>query len=325
MLTRRCLLKLGVVAALCLATAVFAGPSSPAADPPLEVVASFSILGDMVRTVGGDRVQVTTLVGSDGDAHVFEPTPADARAIADAKVVFINGLGLEQGWMPRLIEAAGYKGPVMVTSKGIKPLKMEEEEEDEHGKQEAGAHERGQGRPHIVDDPHAWQNLANGKIYVKNIVAGLSAADPAGAEMYRANGQAYISEIDELDAEVRAKLAAIPQVRRKIVTTHDAFQYFGQAYGLELLAPEGVSTEAEASAEDVAKLIRQIRKDKITAVFFENMSDNRLLTQISKETGAKIGGTVYSDALSALDGPAPTYLAMFRHNLQEFTRALAGS
>jgi zinc/manganese transport system substrate-binding protein len=200
-----------------------------------------------------------------------------------------------------------------------------QEEEDEDGKQEASAHEHGHGKPHTVDDPHAWQNLANGKIYVGNIMAGLAAADPEGAETCRANGQAYIIEIDALDAEVRAKLAAIPQARRKIVTTHDAFQYFGKAYGLELLAPEGVSTEAEASAEDVAKLIRQIRKDRITAVFFENMSDNRLLTQISKETGAKIGGTVYSDALSALDGPAPTYLAMFRHNLQEFTRALAGS
>ena len=176
----------------------------------------------------------------------------------------------------------------------------------------------------MVDDPHAWQNLANGKIYLENIVAGLSAADPAGSGTYRANGQAYIREIDKLDAEVRAKLAAIPQARRKIVTTHDAFQYFGKAYGLELLAPEGISTEAEASAEDVAKLIRQIRKDRITAVFFENMSDNRLLTQISKETGARIGGTVYSDALSAPDGPASTYLAMFRHNLEEFTRALAG-
>jgi zinc/manganese transport system substrate-binding protein len=323
-LTRRCVLKLGAVAAFSLATAVFAGPRSQAADPPLEVVASFSILGDMVKTVGGDRIQVTTLVGPDGDAHVFEPTPADARAIADATIVFINGLGLEQGWMPRLIEASGYKGPVVVTSKGIKPLRMEEEE-DEHGKQEASAHEHGHGKPHMVDDPHAWQNLANGKIYVENIVAGLSAADPAGTGTYRANGQAYLSEIDKLDAEVRAKLAAIPQARRKIVTTHDAFQYFGKAYGLELLAPEGVSTEAEASAEDVAKLIRQIRKDRITAVFFENMSDNRLLTQISKETGAKIGGTVYSDALSAPDGPAPTYLAMFRHNLEEFTQALAGS
>jgi zinc/manganese transport system substrate-binding protein len=320
MLTRRCLLRLGAVAALSLSTAVFAGPRSQAADPLLEVVASFSILGDMVKTVGGDRVQVITLVGPDGDAHVFEPTPADAKAIGDAKVVFINGLGLEQGWMPRLIEASNYKGPVVVTSKGTKTLRMKEE--GENGKERASAHEHG--KPHMVDDPHAWQNLANGKIYVENIVAGFSAADPAGAEIYRANGQSYITEIDKLDAEVRTKLAAIPQARRKVVTTHNAFQYFGKAYGLELLAPEGVSTEAEASAEDVAKLIRQIRKDRITAVFFENMSDNRLLTQISKETGAKIGGTVYSDALSAADGPAPTYLAMFRHNLEEFTRALTG-
>lgn len=322
MLTRRYVLQLGAVAFFCVGTAIFASPSQ-AAEQPLDVVASFSILGDMVKTVGGDRVQVTTLVGPDGDAHVFEPTPADAKAIAVADVVFINGLGLEQGWMPRLIEASGYKGPVVVTTKGIKPLTMEEE--DEHGKEEASAHEHSQGKPHMVDDPHAWQNLANGKVYVQNIVAALVAADPEGAEAYRANGQAYISEIEKLDAEVKARFAAIPQARRKIVTTHDAFQYFGKAYGVELFAPEGVSTEAEPSAADVAKLIKQIRKDKITAVFFENISDNRLLAQISKETGAKIGGTVYSDALSPPDGPAPTYLAMFRYNVQEFTHALAGS
>lgn len=323
MLTRRYLLQLGAVAFFCVGTAIFASPSQ-AADRPLHVVASFSILGDVVKTVGGDRVQVTTLVGPDGDAHVFEPTPADAKAIAGANVVFINGLGLEQGWMPRLIEASGYKGPVVVTTKGIKPLRMEEED-DEHGKHAANEHEHSHGKPHMADDPHAWQNLANGKVYVQNIVAALVAADPEGAEAYRANGQTYISEIEKLDAEVKAKFAAIPQARRKIVTSHDAFQYFGKAYGVELFAPEGISTEAEPSAADVAKLIKQIRKDKITAVFFENTSDNRLLAQISKETSAKIGGTVYSDALSPPDGPAPTYLAMFRYNLEEFTRALAGS
>ena len=291
------------------------------AGQPLDVVASFSILGDMVKTVGGDRVRVTTLVGPDGDAHVFEPTPADAKAIAGANVVFISGLGLEQGWMPRLIDASGYKGPVVVTTKGIKPLRMEEEE-DEHGHDGASAHH---GKPQMVDDPHAWQNLANGKTYVQNIVAGLVAADPEGADVYRGNAQAYVREIDAMDAEVKAKLAAIPQARRKIVTTHDAFQYFGKAYGVELFAPEGVSTEAEPSAGDVAKMIKQIRSDKITAVFFESMADNRLLSQISKEAGAKIGGTVYSDALSPPDGPAPTYLAMFHHNVEEFTKALAGS
>lgn len=323
MLTRRHVLRLGAVAVFSIGAAVLPG-SSQAAERPLDVVASFSILGDMVKTVGGDRVHVTTLVGPDGDAHVFEPTPADARAIAAADVVFINGLGLEQGWMPRLIEASGYKGPAVVTTTGIRPLRMEEEG-DEHGKQAASEHERSHGKPHMVDDPHAWQNLANGKVYVQNIVAGLVAADPQGADVYRANAQGYIRDIDAMDAEVRAKLAAIPQARRKIVTTHDAFQYFGKAYGVELFAPEGVSTEAEPSAADVARLIRQIRKDKITGVFFENMSDNRLLSQISKETGAKIGGRVYSDALSPPDGPAPTYLAMFRHNIEEFTRALAGS
>lgn len=320
MLTRRRVLNLGAIAALSVGIAVLAGPSQ-AAEWPLDVVTSFSILGDMVKTVGGDRVHVTTLVGPDGDAHVFEPTPADAKAIAGANVVFINGLGLEQGWMPRLIDASGYKGPVVVTTTGIKPLRMEEEE-DEHGKEGASAHP---GKPHMVDDPHAWQNLANGKIYVQNIVAGLVAADPQGADVYRANAQAYVRDIDAMDAEVKAKFAAIPQARRKIVTTHDAFQYFGKAYGVELFAPEGVSTEAEPSAADVARLIKQIRSDKINAVFFESMADNRLLSQISKETGATIGGTVYSDALSAPDGPAPTYLAMFRHNLEEFTRALAGS
>lgn len=322
MLTRRCVVKLGTIAALSVGTAVFAGSGSRAAEPLFKVVASFSVLGDMVETVGGDRVQVITLVGPNGDAHVFEPTPADAQAIADAAVVFTNGLGLEQGWMPRLIDASGYKGPVVVTAKGIKPLSMEEEE-DEDGKKRANPGDHG--KPNMVDDPHAWQNLANGKIYVENIVAGLSAVDPAGAETYAANGHLYVAEIDKLDAEVRARLASVPQVRRKIVTTHDAFQYFGKAYKVEFLAPEGISTEFEPSARDIAKLIKQIRSEKITAVFFETMSDNRLLTQISNETGAKIGGTVYSDALSPATGPAPTYLAMFRHNLEEFMKVFAGS
>lgn len=313
--TRRDFLQQGAVVALALAGVAVSG--ARAVDQPLQVVASFSILGDMVKTIGGDRVQVMTLVGPDGDAHVFEPTPANARAIAAADLVFVNGLGLE-GWMPRLIEASGYKGPVVVVTDGIKPLRMaEEEDEPRHSGQHA---ER-----RTVDDPHAWQSLANGNVYVANIVAGLSAADPAGAGTYRANGEAYSARMDSLDAEVRNSFAAIPADRRKIVTTHDAFQYFGQAYGLVFLAPEGISTEQEASAADIAALIRQIRREKISAVFVENLSDDRLLTQVARETGAKIGGTVYSDALSPAGGDAPTYLALFRHNLREFTRALAGS
>lgn len=320
MMMRRGFLQLGVVVALSLATGLFSAPRSRAAAPPLKVVASFSILGDMVKTVGGDRVEVTTLVGPDGDAHVFQPTPANAKALAGADVVFVNGLGLE-GWMPRLIQASGYKGPVVTVTSGIAPLRMEEEGEDHGGPRHSELY-AGHG---TVDDPHAWQSLANAKVYVANIVAGLSAADPAGAAEYRANGQAYIAEMDRLDAEVRGRFAAIPRDRRKIVTTHDAFQYFGQAYGVEFIAPEGVSTEQEASAADIATLIRQIRREKISAVFVENLSDDRLLTLVVRETGAKIGGTVYSDALSPAGGPASTYLALFRHNLEEFTRALAGS
>jgi zinc/manganese transport system substrate-binding protein len=327
MVTRRRILRSAAVAAVSLAVVALSSAAARAADQradqpadrPLEVVASFSILGDMAARVGGERVRVTTLVGPDGDAHVFEPRPADARTIASAKVVVINGLGLEEGWMPRLLKSAGYVGPVVVASRGIQSLQMVEEDEGNH------ARKSGASRSALVDDPHAWQNLANGKIYVENIMAGLAAADPAGAATYQANGRAYIAEIAALDAEVRARLAAIPPARRKIVTTHDAFQYFGRAYGLDLLAPEGVSTQAEPSAADVARLIRQIRRDKITAVFLENMSDNRLLTRIADETGARIGGTVYADALSPADGPAPTYLAMVRHNLEEFARALAGS
>lgn len=322
--TRRHTLKISAIVALSLGTGFGPGVAASAGSPPIGVVASFSILGDMVKTVGGDRVRVTTLVGPDADAHAFEPAPGAAQAIASAAVVFVNGLGLEQGWIPRLVQAAGFKGSVVVTTAGIEPLEMaEEEEEEDPGKLSATPRDRG--KPNMVDDPHAWQNLADGRFYVRNIVAGLSAADPAGAPLYEANGRAYLSEIDALDAEVKTNLEAIPRASRKIVTTHDAFRYFGDAYGIEFLAPEGTSTEAEPSAGQVAKLIRQIRSEKVTAVFFENMSDNRLLARISKETGARIGGTVYSDALSGPDGPAATYLAMFRHNLREFTRALAGS
>lgn len=320
MRTRRNFLQRSALVGLTLTVAGVAVPGARAAGQPPQVVASFSILGDMVKTVGGERVQVTTLVGPDGDAHVFEPTPADARAIAAADVVFVNGLGLE-GWMPRLIRASGYKGPVVTVTSGIAPLRMDEEGEEHGEPRHSGLH----AGHRMVDDPHAWQSLANGKVYVANIVAGLSAADPAGAETYRANGQAYSAEMDSLDAEVRSRFAAIPRDRCKIVTTHDAFQYFGQAYGVEFLAPEGISTEQEASAANIAALIRQILREKISAVFVENLSDDRLLTLVARETGARIGGTVYSDALSPDGGDASTYLGLFRHNLEEFTRALAGS
>jgi zinc/manganese transport system substrate-binding protein len=273
---------------------------SPAqAQDRLNVVASFSIIGDFVRNVGGDRVSVTTLVGADGDAHVYTPAPADARKIAAAKLVVVNGLGFE-GWLSRLVQSSGKKPTIITATAGIAPRKLGSDA-----------------------DPHAWQSVANAKIYVANIRDALAAADPAGAEIYRANAQAYLEKLDALDGEVRQAVAQIPQNRRKVISTHDAFGYLASAYGIEFVAPSGVSTESEASARDIAGIITQIRTQKIPAVFLENISDSRLIRRISAETGARVGGTLYSDSLTGEKGDAPTYIDMVRHNIKALTSALA--
>ena len=310
-----------------LTTALAILPLSAVAQDRLPVVASFSILGDMVAHVGGDRVDVTTLVGPDGDAHVDEPTPADAQTVAAAQVVFVNGLGFE-GWLDRLIEAAKYEGPVVMATTGVAPREMDGEEHDHAGREvkaEGEAHDHDHdhaGHDHGVTDPHAWQSLANARLYVANIAAGLTAADPEGAATYAANVAANLADINAVEAEVIAAVAALPADRRAVVTSHDAFGYFGVAYGLTFHAPEGISTEAKASAADVAALITQIRQEAIPAVFVENISDPRLLDQIVAETGAKVGGTLFSDALSPTDGPAGTYLDRMRHNIATLTIAL---
>jgi zinc/manganese transport system substrate-binding protein len=303
-------MKHRVTAAVILALLFLLGLSGgvEAADK-VKAVASFSILGDMVKQVGGDRVEVVTLVPPDSDAHVFSPTPADAKTLAGAQVFFVNGLGFE-GWMERLEKSSGFKGKVVVASTGVAPRTMIEEEGHHHGEE-------------AEPDPHAWQNLANGKLYVANIRDGLIAADPDGKATYEANADTYLDALATEEAAVKEALSKLPPARRKIITSHDAFGYFGAAYGLEIIAPEGVSTESEASAQDVAKIIRQIKEEKIPAVFLENVTDHRLLDQIARETGAKIGGTLYSDALSEPDGPAPTYLDMFRHNVGTLTAALS--
>jgi zinc/manganese transport system substrate-binding protein len=324
-------MKTRIVMRIGLALVVLLGLSASAsAADKVKAVASFSILGDMVKQVGGDRVDVATLVGPDGDAHVFSPTPADAKTLAGAQLFFVNGLGFE-GWMERLEKSSGFKGKVVVTSTGVKPRTMVEEEGHHHGGADADEDhaEHAKGEQHddeeaeVVTDPHAWQDLENGKLYVANIRDGLIAADPAGKAVYEANAAKYLDAIAKEEAAVKQALAALPQASRKIITSHDAFGYFGAAYGLEIIAPEGVSTESEASAQDVAKIIRQIKEEKIPAVFMENITDHRLLDQIARETGAKIGGTLYSDALSAPDGPAPTYLDMFKHNVGALTAALS--
>ena len=273
----------------------------------LKVIATFSILADLVQNVGGARIEAAMLVGPNGDAHVYSPSPADAKKVADAKVVVVNGLGYE-GWISRLVKASGSKLPVVVASKGIKPRRMD------------GGHAHGHG--HADSDPHAWQSVSNVKIYVANIRDGLVAADPAGKPAYEANATAYLAKLDALEREVRDAVAKIPAERRRIITTHDAFGYFKQAYGVEFIAPQGVSTESAPSAKDVARIIGQIKRQKIPAVFLENITDPRLLKQIADESGASIGGTLYSDALTDDKGPAPTYIDLIRHNIKTLSAAL---
>ena len=286
-------------------TLAFALAAAPALSAEVNAVASFSILGDMVARVGGDRVAVTTIVGPNADTHVYEPRPSDAAAVAGADVFFINGLGFE-GWMDRFVEATGYKGTLVTVGDGVASHEMDEDGE-------------------TVTDPHAWQSLKNGVLYVENIAKGLCAVDAAGCTTYTANADAYVTELTTLDTTVREQLEAVPAEKRKVITTHDAFGYFSEDYGVAFLAPEGISTDAEPSAADVAKLIIQIKSEGVSALFVENMSDPRLIQQIADETGVTLGGEIYADALSEPDGPAATYIDMFRHNVGLLIPAMEGN
>lgn len=289
--------------------------AAPACAVEVNAVASFSILGDMLARVGGDRVEITTLVGPDADSHVYQPKPSDAAAVAGADIFFVNGLGFE-GWMDRLVEATDYAGPLIAVSDGIVAREMpEHDHDDDHGHDD---------HDHGATDPHAWQNAANGAVYARNIARGLCIVDAAGCDAYTANAEAYAGEIEALHAEIRERLAAIPEARRKVITNHDAFGYFGDTYGVTFLAPEGISTDAEPSAADVAKLIIQIKSENVGAIFLENMTDGRLLQLIADETGVAVGGELYSDALSTSDGPAPTYLDMLRYNVGLLIPAMEG-
>ncbi|MEN3286176.1 MAG: zinc/manganese transport system substrate-binding protein [Bradyrhizobium sp.] len=284
-------------ALICLVLALMTAPLR-AADH-LNVVASFSILADFARQVGGDKVDVTALVGPDSDVHVYTPTPHDARDVGAARLLIINGLGLE-GWMPRLLQASGSKATIVTASEGITPRKR-------------GADA----------DPHAWQSVKNAMIYVRNIREALVAADPADAAIFKANAERYQAQLEALDAEVRAAVDQIPSARRRVISTHNAFGYFSDAYGVQFIAPLGVSTETEPSARDVAEIIGQVRQARIPAVFLENFNDDRLVSRIAAEAGAKVGGTLYSDALSDENGQSPTYIDMVRHNIRALTSALA--
>nr|WP_167351743.1 metal ABC transporter substrate-binding protein [Achromobacter piechaudii] len=312
------------VAGLCL-SAVF-GVAHAA--EPLKVVASFSILGDIVREVGGKDVSLTTLVGPDGDAHEYEPTPGDAKKLSAAQVLFVNGLDFET-WLPKLTKASGFAGKTVVASQGVTPRKFaqaaagDKHDDHDHEHDHDHDHDHGDGHHHHGDaDPHAWQNLANGVIYARNVADGLAAADPARAEAYRQRAAAYITRLQALDTSTKATFAAIAADRRKVVTSHDAFGYFGDAYGVSFIPAMGVSTDAEPSAGEVARIIEQVKRDKVPAVFVENISSPKLVQQIARETGAKVGGTLYSDALSKPGQPGATYLEMFEWNVRQLAAAL---
>ena len=294
----------------------------------IRALATFSILGDMVKRIGGQHVVVTTLVGPDGDTHVYRPTPAAAKAMNEANLLIVNGLGFE-GWLDRLVEASGFNGSRVVVTKGIEAIPYKEgNDHDEHSKDKHDEHSKDKhdddhaSHDHGAFDPHAWQSLVNAEIYVNNITAALAQIAPNNAAKFYQNRAVYIAEIKELDRYIREMVASLSQKNRTVVTSHDAFQYFGRDYGLTFIAPQGMSTESEASAKDVAHLIKQIRAKHISAVFIENVADPRLIQQIAKETGVTIGGTLYPGALSGPNGPAFTYLRMLRHNATMLIQAL---
>ncbi|MET0748961.1 MAG: metal ABC transporter substrate-binding protein [Rhizobium sp.] len=276
--------------------------ASTASARPLEVVASFTVLADVVHQVGGKDVDVKTLVGPNGDPHEFEPSPDDARNLKAADVVFVSGEGLE-GWMDRLITASGYRGKPVVASNGINTRTMEEDGE-------------------TVTDPHVWNSPVNVMVWVDNIEKALSSADPAETATFKLNAENYRQKLRALDAEAHAKLDPVPDDQRKILTSHDAFGYFGREYKVRFLAPIGFSTETEASAADVARLIDQIKAENVKVYFFENSNDPKLVRQVAAATKAKPGGALYVEALSAEDGPASTYVDMFRYNVDQVAKAL---
>ena len=332
MITRRVLLKsTAAVAALTVLA-----PASAESDGPIRVVATFSILGDMVSRIGGEHVAVTTLVGPDGDTHVYRPTPAAARAVSEADILVVNGLGFE-GWLDRLVETAEFGGVRVVATAGIDPITFEDDHGDDHDGghdheeseaaeahgDEHDEHDEHDAHDHGAFDPHAWQSLRHAVTYVDNVTLALANASPESASAFYRSRALYVAEIEALDAEIRSMLAEVPDSARTIVTSHDAFQYFGRDYGLVFTAPQGLSTESEASAKDVVRLIELIRSQGIRAVFLENIADPRLLRRIADETGATIGGTLHPGALSGPEGPAPTYLDMMRHNARTLTQALA--
>jgi len=305
MITRRSLFAAPIAA-------MAATPRLARALEPRLAVASFSILADFLREIGGPVLAVESVVGPEADAHAFQPSPSDAQKLARAHFVVLNGLGFE-GWMPRLIRASGFRGTEIVASRGVATIKSKH-----HG------HSHGHSHGHGEVDPHIWQDPRRAITMVRNIADGLAAADREAAETYRMGAQRYTAELQALDSWVEQQFASIPRARRRVVTSHDAFAYYGARYGIDFLSPQGISTRSDPSAQQIARLVQQIRRERIAAIFIEAGASPRVLEQVAAESGARIGGKLFSDALSAADGPAPTYVALIRHNTRMIVEALAG-
>lgn len=336
---------------------LFLIPTTFAQQPP-KVVVTFSVLEDIVSQIGGDHIELSTLVEQGGDAHVFRPSPFHAQAVSQADLLVVNGLGFE-GWLERLEQSSGFNGVKVIASDGIKVLTSDnvhshdddhaqddhaetkghdhdEHAHDEHAMEDSHSHDDHSHDDHAHDDevahdghnhngnidPHSWHSVANVKVYALNIANALKAVDPENAVSYDENYRNYISQLDALESSLQQLAQTIPDENKQVITSHAAFGYLARDYGFEFFSPQGVSTESEASASDVATLIRQIKQRDVKAVFFENVADNRLMSQIANETGATVGGELYSGSLSADDGPAPTYIEMMTHNMTTLAEAL---
>ncbi|MDW8336678.1 MAG: zinc ABC transporter substrate-binding protein [Tepidimonas sp.] len=305
-LSRRALLRWSAVAA-----SAVSGWTAGRTDAPLPVVASFSILGDWVRRVGGERVRVETLVGPESDAHVFQPSPADVRRVAAARLVLLNGWGLE-GWMERLLRNAAYRGTVVRVTEGMEPLRAARHDPHAHGP-----------HSHGDVDPHVWQDVTRARHAVLRIAQALCAVDAAGCEGYRARAEAYAQQLEALDQEIRAAWATIAPQQRKVVTSHDALGYYARAYGVQIWPVQGLSTDSQPSAAAVARLVRLVRREQVRAIFVERLADTRLVEQIAREAGVRPSTVpLYVDTLSGPEGPAPDYVALMRHNTRAMVEAI---
>ncbi|SNT69854.1 metal ABC transporter solute-binding protein, Zn/Mn family [Psychrobacter sp. LV10R520-6] len=293
--------KFRVITNMIVAGAVYLGAASAALAQTIPVVVSFTILGDVVKNVGGDHVSVKSLVPPDGDPHSYSPTPQDSKALKSAAVSFVSGEDLET-WFKRLARASGGIDPVVV-SDGIKTHSLYE-----HGQ--------------TMIDPHVWNSVPNIVVWVANIEEALIKADPANAADFRANAKRYNAQLKKTDGWIRHELKSIPRDRRKVLTDHDVFGYYGREYGVTFLAPVGLSTANEPPAKKVARVIDQMKKEKIHTYFIANSSSSQLVKQIAYATGAKSGGVLYPESLSEANGPASTYIDMMRYNTRLIVNAI---